>query len=584
MTYLGRNAASPRREYLRKWAAVCRFIDAEPYRSIWFPFQSQVPDRPAPPISARLLERMAHFGLVAHRTSDCAWRLSANWRKILDRLAQGLDDEDEPDKPNLLTDPFVADYGVDTMYVNILADDLPARLAAMLTDLKQQAQAEDNTVVTPWVYDGAPLSMHKSGKGTTGKRGVSWGYILRNESVEVKLRKSPISGIIAMVRLGSQPLWVHGPKVALDMMRSLLQAMWLHEGFDQVGFQLSQIHLCADIANFPLQVELLSRLVSHSLSHTLHLHAVEDLAESTVSYDEDDLLLYDDPPDEWDDPGDISQDEWADDDDDDDDDDEASDEDDEHPAWAEGGAGLHFYGKHIQGFSFSPRSPLSAAWYDKAREEQKSQKLWMRPIHEAGGWQTGMPLTRVEHRFKRGVTRELEALLGHKGERWFDDPWVAIAHQADLWAFAVGLPPELAHLADEGQRGWMRLALPSPTDKTSTRWETDPTWLLLQRIPFGIEPPNPLQRTKHLAPDLAHIDAEILGLFKTRAVLRAVYLHGDAELSRELEAFDDRMAEQAADKGTDFAEDVRERARMMGKPLPLRSVHALPIKSKKKGA
>ena len=573
------NAFSSKQQLQRSWFPVCVFIDAEPLRSLWFPFHSVVPHRTAPPISARLLERMARFGLIQHRATDCAWRLSPRWKTIFRQLLSRAPDEALPTPPKLPTDPFLVDFGVDTMYVNVLAEALPAALVANLTDFKQQAQAEDNTVLTPWVYDGAPLSMFKSGKGTTDKHGVSWGYILRNEGIEIKLRKTAVSGIVVMVRLGAQPLWLKGAKPALDMMRSVLKSLWGGDDFDHVGFQLSQIHLCADIANFPLHPGVLSQIVSHSLSQTMHLHSVEDLAAPTISYDEDDPYLYDDPPDAFDPQELVDQDEWLDDDDDEEETDDATaeprDDDDDHPGWAEGGAGVHFFGKHIQGFSFSPRSPLSAAWYDKAREEQKSRKHWMRPIHEAGGWQVGMALTRTEFRFKRGVTRELDAALGHRGEHWFDDPWVAILHVGDLWGFAVGLPPEHDQAPDVTHRGWMRLTLPAPSDETSTRWDTDPVWLIVQRVPFA-SLPVALKRVKHVVPDLDHIDAELYGLLKTRAVLRGVYLLGDAELPRELEAFDDRMADWMAERGNDFNEEVRERARMMGKPLPLRPAGVLP--------
>ena len=41
-------------------------------------------------------------------------------------------------------------------------------------------------------------------------------------------------------------------------------------------------------------------------------------------------------------------------------------------------------------------------------------------------------------------------------------------------------------------------------------------------------------------------------------------------LSQELHRFALRMEEADAERGRDFAEEVREKARMMGKPVPLR--------------
>src|SRR5690242_19176651 len=64
-----------------------------------------------------------------------------------------------------------------------------------------------------------------------------------------------------------------------------------------------------------------------------------------------------------------------------------------------------------------------------------SGKLWMRPIYEDGGWQSGMALFRVEARFQRGILRDLGAAHARsatKTERWFDDPWQALQHLQDL--------------------------------------------------------------------------------------------------------------------------------------------------------
>jgi hypothetical protein len=44
-----------------------------------------------------------------------------------------------------------------------------------------------------------------------------------------------------------------------------------------------------------------------------------------------------------------------------------------------------------------------------------------------------------------------------------------------------------------------------------------------------------------------------------------------AALSQELRAFADEMDEVDAKRGRAFAEEVREKARMMGKPVPLQA-------------
>ena len=55
-----------------------------------------------------------------------------------------------------------------------------------------------------------------------------------------------------------------------------------------------------------------------------------------------------------------------------------------------------------------------------------------------------------------------------------------------------------------------------------------------------------------------------------RAALRGEYLETTTTLSQEVGAFVVHMDEVDAERGRDFAEEVREKARMLGKPVPLR--------------
>jgi hypothetical protein len=390
-----------------------------------------------------------------------------------------------------------------------------------------------------------------------------------------------------MVRLSAEVLWEQTPKKALDLMQTMLRSMWLDpKAYKEVALQLSQIHLCADIANFPLTPDMLGRLISHSLSQTIHVPSddEENLSDvRAVGYSNLEDYLYDDPPEEFYDPSeDIDPAEVFFDDDDEeeaDDDDTGAEYDEEQeeepPAWAEGGAGIHLFGKQIQGFTFSPKAPLSAAWYDKAREIRTSGKGWMRAIHEANGWQPGMPLTRVEPRFKRPLMRELDAHLEHTQARWFDDPYIALDHLGELWAFYGGLPPEADTVPDVTHRGWMRLAQRLP-DVNRSRWPNDTIWDLVQRVPFHQRLPKPLKRTKRIDPALEQLYAETYGMLKTIAVLRGSYLTGPAELPRELEALEDWAEGWQEQRGEAFHDGVRERARMLGKPLPLSMLPKLP--------
>jgi hypothetical protein len=154
-----------------------------------------------------------------------------------------------------------------------------------------------------------------------------------------------------------------------------------------------------------------------------------------------------------------------------------------------------------------------------------------------------MPLTRVEVRFRRDVLRELKAAhLASSPEEmsplsWFDDPWRALEHLGELWAYFSGLPPEADLSPEVTYRGWMRLAQPTSDDSNRSRWPTDPVWEAIQRAQFSATPPRALTRQPTVRHDLAQVDAE---------------------------------------RGRDFAEEVREKARMLGKPVPPR-LHGPPI-------
>jgi hypothetical protein len=263
---------------------------------------------------------------------------------------------------------------------------------------------------------------------------------------------------------------------------------------------------------------------------------------------------------------------------------------DEEPADGLGLA-VHGWGRRVSGFSFSPGGDVSAVWYDKLLEERLSGKRWMEPIHEAGGWRDGMALFRVEARFRRAALRDLMALGGCRegvdrdggggkadsraGERWFDDPWLALDHLDDLWAYFSGLPPEVDAAPDVTWRGWMRLVLPDERDSNRRRWATDPVWHIVQRAGFSHDAQTPLARVRATRHDLSQVDAELYGLLKLRAALRGEFLEETATLSLELRDFARCMEEVDERKERDFADEVREKARMMGRPVPARTADLL---------
>ncbi len=598
MVFTGMRAAPPTRRYLRHWEAVCRALDAQPYRAVSYPFPTD------PPMSARLFKRMARYKLVRHR-DDCRWQLSPRWQVILRRLWEATPPDNPPASEPAHDDegiPFITDTGVDTLYVNLLAQHLPQSLIQACDALKAQAQEDDQTVETPWLVFDAPLSMYKAGVGTRAKgHGVSWSYILRNGMVMVLLRKAPLAGLVGSVRLSAECLWTYGPRAALDRLRTDLETVWRRAepgSFRGVTWQLSQIHLCADVAQWTPQPEDLARLLTRSRKKAVHLPSAAEveLAFANAAAGEttlDDAWLSGMLPPDWeglplDLLGPVALAETATDDDaanGADSEEVVGDADDSDLEWAdEQGTVVHLWGQRVSGFAFSPGADLSAVWYDKLLEERRSGKRWMEAIHTAGGWHQEMALTRVEVRFRRGVLRELAAQVRTKSESsaWFDDPWQCLDHLQDLWTYFAGLPPEADTAPDVTHRGWMRLVVPDGQDSNRSRWRTDPTWELLQRARFHSDAiPLPLQRAPHVRHDLDQVDAELYGLLKLRAAIRGQYLDTTATLSQELRAFADRMEVVDVERGRDFAEEVREKARMLGKPVPVRTQQLLANSSRK---
>jgi hypothetical protein len=479
------------------------------------------------------------------------------------------------------TAPFIVDQNIDTLYVNLLAPALPRRLASMCVTLKAQAQEADQPIETPWRVFDAPLSMWKAGVGTSEKnKGVSWSFLLRNAYVMLRLRKSPLKQLIGSIRFSAECLWTYGPRISLDVAKDALVRMWdapegEDERFDRVVWRLSQVHLCADVANFAPEPSDLERIVTHARRKAVHIPSVGDaLIAFTLDGDSEGFLS--EPPDEWTDLPislfdhlELTQQQELFDDDNGEDGGAQSEIEQSHAVAPvdESGAAVYLWGRRASGFAFAPGAALSAVIYDKALEERRSGKRWMEAIHVAGGWRTEMPLFRVEGRITREVLRDIAAGMNLAQGGWCDDPWLALDHLDDLWAYFVGLPPEHDHAPDATHRGWLRLTLPR-ADHNRARWPTDPVWEVIQRARFSDHVPQTFQRGKHVAHDLAQIDAELYGLLKLRSVLCDRQLDETLTLSLELRAFAERMDAVDLERQRDYYESVREKARMLGRAVP----------------
>ena len=120
----------------------------------------------------------------------------------------------------------------------------------------------------------------------------------------------------------------------------------------------------------------------------------------------------------------------------------------------------------MTGISFGSGNEVSARLYDKTRELLKSGKDYMRPLWTAEGWNGQEQIWRMEFQIRReGLPVQMQ---GPAGE--------VLECCGSLWRY----------LCDD----WLRLAVPSDSDETRSRWPTHPLWEDLSRL-WDIDPETP---------------------------------------------------------------------------------------------
>jgi hypothetical protein len=590
---------------LKQYEAVCRWLDGQPDGRARLPML----DVPAVGVVApSLLHAMRKQKLVRH-TSDCSWALSSKWRGILLALWQGrvkAEGEQAPPTAVELVPTSVA-AGLDTWYLNrIDRDGLPAELRVQLEDLQDLARGNDEEVETPWRYDGAPLLMYRAGANTKQGGGVSWSYILRNPSLTFLIRKTPLGGIVAQARLGSECLWRLTPLRALDELDALIQRLWRgsrrhprkQHGGDMARWQVSQAHLCHDVANAPICVEQLDRYVSRSRQQAVYAAAQADLRKLYAVVDGRAAEGEDDPFDpaidfsfdlagglSWVDPFALL----------DEDVDLLTDNElapqrleVELEPVEERALQLHSWGERISGVSWSAGGDIAFVQYDKTLEARQRNKCFMEPIWRANGWDGKAPVTRHEARWRRAALRSV-AVPGEESVD-LDNPWEFVRRLPGYWRYTVGSAPLIspaaqraaderlaqgvsvdaacAAPASEVDVAWIRRVTPADGDTNRSRWPTDPAWQVVQAASFtdADQSARRLMRREQRLCSVKHLDAGAYGYL----VSRTAHLHPDGGTwdvswaARELVESLGKIAE-APEK--DFGRLVRERRRQRGLPV-----------------
>jgi hypothetical protein len=151
---------------------------------------------------------------------------------------------------------------IDTFIGNArLSGDFPEELTTHLEELKRQSQDAEEDLPTLWRFAGEALFIKPHGAGR------QWRWILHSPSIHVDVGLGKLTHIVAKARLSSAFLWEHEIGAALTLLYGFLA------DFLQISFalQVSEVHLCADLAGWEVSVEEVSTFITRSRSKGLRL-------------------------------------------------------------------------------------------------------------------------------------------------------------------------------------------------------------------------------------------------------------------------------------------------------------------------
>jgi hypothetical protein len=497
-------------------------------------------------VFSELLLAMRKARLVRHR-SDCAWALSPRWKATLLELWYGVTKAEGERSSNAAGEPtpFSVAAGIDTWYLNRLDPaGLTPELRMQLEDLQELARRNDEEVETPWRYEGTSLVMYRAGVNTHQGGGVSLSYILRNASLTLLIRKTPLGSIVAQARLGSECLWRLTPRRAMDELDALVRRMWRgslrHPRRQHGKWRVSQVHLAHDIANTTIALEQLDRYVSRSRRQSVFEAAQADLqslyavVDGRRNGDGPDLVdpLLDRA---WEEAFLPEESELLNPFLDENDDTVLDKRNTAEPISAEDrSAHVYRWGKRLSGVTWSPGGAISFVQYDKTLEGRLRNKRFMEPIWRATGWDGAASVIRHEARLRRDALRTLGLPAEIQGT--LDDPWTFLDNIGEVWGYVVGQ----AHHVDEANPtrattvspvdvAWIRRVVPDAYSNRS-RWPTDPVWQLVQAAPFAeasAKARRLMRREQHVH-SVEQLDAGAYGYLVNRTAL----LHPKGETLR----------------------------------------------------
>jgi hypothetical protein len=259
--------------------------------------------------------------------------------------------------------------GMDSEIINVhgtMSDDLAVELDA----LKRAAQDMEDDLPTSWTFAGQTLFIKPHGSQR------QWRWIVHCPALHLDLGLGQRNHVIAKARLSALFLWEESPVDALSVLYNFL-ADFL--GSDSFRLQVSEAHLCVDVAGWDLAVEEARAFITRR-----HKRTVREQRDTE--------------PSERDDEGDDTT-----------------------------GMEINLYGRRCTGFEFSKGAAHSCCIYDKTKELTKSRKEWMQAIWEQHGWDGSARVVRVEFRYKRECLRELG----------IECPYELLDQLAGLWGYST---------------------------------------------------------------------------------------------------------------------------------------------------
>jgi hypothetical protein len=246
-------------------------------------------------------------------------------------------------------EPTIVGAHIDT-WINNVKGTLRDSLGEQLDALKQAAQDLEDDVATPWTFVGETLLLKPHGSGR------QWRWILHCPSLHLDIGTGKLNGIVGKARLSSAFLWQYDPGDALPLLFDFLADFY----GTSFTLQVSEVHLCADIAGWDLSLADATAFISRGHNRKTYL------GESDMGDGERDPRSYKLPTLE-----------------------------------------VNMDGRRCTGYEFSKGAAHSCCIYDKTTEITRSRKDWMKEVWEQHGWDGTSRVIRVEFRYKRECLREL---------------------------------------------------------------------------------------------------------------------------------------------------------------------------------